>query len=552
MIKPSGTIIDVTKRKKKSRKIPMSVKKPVSQYVAFIKSPFKGRSPVMFFPYPSYVGEKKEEFGRVFFKSQDDLGSLTMRFKISETTNIYNAVVNGCKAAGMYLVNEKQMLKKKREAQGYDSSSCSDDDDVDENENNFNVLFSGGVKDDSIRSLRSYQKINHFPNSYNLGRKDAMYKNIHDLEEEFPDEFDFCPHTYIFPQDADAFEQARNDPNYDPETDLKLWIFKPSASSCGKGIRIITKDSEIPASKKGFVISDYIANPHLIEGLKYDLRVYVLVTSYDPLTIYMYDDGLARFATQKYSLDEEHFDNRFVHLTNYSLQKKSEAYQQNKSRSSNNLRASKWSLKTLQKVFEDHNKDFKSVKMRMKDLIIKTIISVEPPIMEAVDEYCKHPKICYELYGFDIMIDSNLKPWIIEVNISPSFSSSSPFDKTLKTKLICDTLTVVGIRPTNHEKYEQEEKKKLHTKTLGHDQEEVKKSQKNINDIDPSKIDEEDLNLLIEFEEQVRRTQNFELIFPVRKTFKKYMKFFPVKRYNNYLLWNHVKEPLFDVDSLLN
>jgi hypothetical protein len=57
------------------RKIPMSVKKPVSNYVSFIKSPFK-RSPVMFFPYPSYIADTKEEFGRVFFKPQEDMGPL--------------------------------------------------------------------------------------------------------------------------------------------------------------------------------------------------------------------------------------------------------------------------------------------------------------------------------------------------------------------------------------------------------------------------------------------------------------------------------------------
>ena len=47
----------------------------------------------------------------------------------------------------------------------------------------------------------------------------------------------------------------------------------------------------------------YIANPHLLNGLKYDLRVYVLVTSFSPLRIYMYNDGLVRFATEKYSTD---------------------------------------------------------------------------------------------------------------------------------------------------------------------------------------------------------------------------------------------------------
>ena len=51
---------------------------------------------------------------------------------------------------------------------------------------------------------------------------------------------------------------------------------------------------------KGYLISEYIKNPHLINGLKYDLRLYVIVTSYDPLKIYLYKDGLCRFATETY------------------------------------------------------------------------------------------------------------------------------------------------------------------------------------------------------------------------------------------------------------
>lgn len=53
---------------------------------------------------------------------------------------------------------------------------------------------------------------------------------------------------------------------------------------------------------------------------------------------------------------------------------------------------------------------------------------------------------CFELYGFDILVDSNFKPWVLEVNVLPSLSSSSPFDKRIKTMLICDALTLVGIR----------------------------------------------------------------------------------------------------------
>lgn len=54
-------------------------------------------------------------------------------------------------------------------------------------------------------------------------------------------------------------------------------------------------------------------------------------------------------------------------------------------------------------------------------------------------------KRCFELYGFDIMIDSNLKPWLIEINGSPSMTANTPIDRALKNGLLDDTLTVVNI-----------------------------------------------------------------------------------------------------------
>ena len=73
-------------------------------------------------------------------------------------------------------------------------------------------------------------------------------------------------------------------------------------------------------------MSRYISNPHLIDGYKYDLRIYVLVTSFDPLKVYMFKEGLVRFATEKYSTNPKTLKKRFVHLTNYSVNKKADTY----------------------------------------------------------------------------------------------------------------------------------------------------------------------------------------------------------------------------------
>ena len=96
---------------------------------------------------------------------------------------------------------------------------------------------------------------------------------------------------------------------------------KPVAASCGRGIKIINSTQRV-SKKEGMLACKYIANPHLLNGLKYDLRVYVLVTSFSPLRIYMYNDGLVRFATEKYSTDPRKLQKKYMHLTNFSINKK--------------------------------------------------------------------------------------------------------------------------------------------------------------------------------------------------------------------------------------
>lgn len=91
---------------------------------------------------------------------------------------------------------------------------------------------------------------------------------------------------------------------------------------------MITKDTKLK-NRRDYQASDYIANPHLINGYKYDLRIYVLVTSYDPLRIYMFKDGLTRFATYEYNVKLKDVKKRYIHLTNFSVNKHSKKFVKN-------------------------------------------------------------------------------------------------------------------------------------------------------------------------------------------------------------------------------
>lgn len=70
-----------------------------------------------------------------------------------------------------------------------------------------------------------------------------------------------------------------------------------------------------------YVVSKYVDNPFLVGGKKFDLRLYVLVTSYSPLTIWMYRNGFARFSKTRFSMNSADLSNQFVHLTNNAIQK---------------------------------------------------------------------------------------------------------------------------------------------------------------------------------------------------------------------------------------
>lgn len=91
-------------------------------------------------------------------------------------------------------------------------------------------------------------------------------------------------------------------------------------------------------------------------------------------------------------------------------------------------------------------------------MIIKTLLSVEPHIVTNMKQ-TRHRNVCFELYGFDILLDEKLKPWLLEVNVCPSLSSSSPLDKTIKTMLLCDVLHLVGFQVYDRKKYEKDQER---------------------------------------------------------------------------------------------
>ncbi|XP_012272209.1 tubulin polyglutamylase TTLL5 isoform X2 [Orussus abietinus] len=306
------------------------------------------------------------------------------------------------------------------------------------NETDFNLLWMGNhPKPDVLRSLNAHQKVNHFPRSYEITRKDRLYKNIEAMQRsKGVRNLDFIPQTFLLPGESRELLTAHF--RY-----RGPWIVKPKASSRGRGIYIVNNPEKI-LTDESVIVAQYINNPLLVDGHKCDLRLYVAVTNYDPLLIYLYEEGLVRFATVKYEGGNQYIWNPCMHLCNYSINKFHVDYVKSEDPDAEDV-GHKWTLSALLRHLRSIGQDTEQLMQRIEDIIIKSILATAGGIVSGVKQFVKHPDTCFELFGFDILIDDTLKPWLLEVNLTPSLGCDSPLDVRLKSALMTDLLTLVGI-----------------------------------------------------------------------------------------------------------
>ena len=134
-----------------------------------------------------------------------------------------------------------------------------------------------------------------------------------------------------------------------------------------------------------------------------------------------------------------------MHLTNYSVNRQNEAYVHNTSTKRDD-QGHKWSLAALNEHLEKVGINMNLLWSRIYGLIIKTLICHEPQVQAGIKEHGLNRTNCFELLGFDILIDSDLKPWLIEVNANSSLRADSPLDLAVKSTLLTDTLNLIGIQ----------------------------------------------------------------------------------------------------------
>lgn len=196
-------------------------------------------------------------------------------------------------------------------------------------------------------------------------------------------------------------------------------------------------------------------------GYKFDVRIYVVATSFNPLKLYLFSNGLVRFSTRQYKKVKKNSSSRhrsrFMHLTNYSVNKKSSDFEARTDADMAACTGSKWSLVALWKhLMEDEGMmqdQVDTIWAEIKSVVLRTFMAAESHINSQMALLNLQRNNCFEIWGVDILLDSALKPWLVEVNTCPDLSASSPLDRAIKGALFSDTFTLIGSQLVNRQQF---------------------------------------------------------------------------------------------------
>lgn len=388
-----------------------------------------------------------------------------------------------------------------------------------------------------FRTILPWQMINHFPGMPNIARKNRLGQNLNRMQKSFPREYGFYPKTWVLPTEMSDFRNQFD--NHGNSIGNRVFIIKPDAGCQGRGI-FLTRTIENVPTNDNVVAQVYIKRPFLIDGFKFDLRIYVLVTSVKPLRVYLFRDGLVRLCTEKYVRPTKaNLDKACMHLTNYAVNKlnsnfhQPEAYNAEDNGDDSSKRALSWFMHLVRERFGEGRA--KELWARIGTLSVRTILSIMPTLSREYDQHFKDfegiplrpatraadaglateaeeeeeeaaetveggesngvseeteeinhqsepgplPSTrgcrCFEILGLDIMVDSQLRPSLIEVNHLPSFGTDSPLDLDIKRRLMEQVLPALSVQPDDEVAFvafqRQEAEKRLNSERKGRERE---------------------------------------------------------------------------------
>nr|XP_047902229.1 tubulin polyglutamylase TTLL13 isoform X3 [Anser cygnoides] len=260
-----------------------------------------------------------------------------------------------------------------------------------------------------VMEMKRFQKINHFPGMIEICRKNLLARNLNRMLRLFPKEYNIFPRTWCLPADYGDFQAYRR------RRKNRTFICKPDSGCQGRGI-FITRNPEEIKHGEHMICQQYISKGDIC-----------------------------------------------MHLTNYAINKRNANFIQD------DTMGSKRKLSTLNAWMTDNSYNTTKLWEDIEDIIIKTLISAHPVVKHNYQScFPNHATgcACFEILGFDILLDRKLKPWLLEVNHSPSFTTDSRLDHEVKDALLCDTINLINVHACNKRKVLEEDKQRAKERLL--------------------------------------------------------------------------------------
>ena len=239
-----------------------------------------------------------------------------------------------------------------------------------------------------------------------------------------------------------------NLPQYALEGSKNVWIVKPGGLSRGRGVHCIDQLNDILSNVKPCnqtIIQKYIENPLVINGRKFDIRQWVLVTDLNPLTVWIFETPYFRFGAENYHIDD--FKNVFSQLTGNSIAKHSEKF------NTGEIEGDMWENEQFKEFLEKKygGNPWNEIQKKIEKIVILSLESAKHKLFNRKNNF--------ELFGFDIMLDDKLNVYLIEINASPDWTYSTKVTEKLVKIASDDIMKVVLDLPQENLKPENERKK---------------------------------------------------------------------------------------------
>ncbi|OHT04804.1 Tubulin-tyrosine ligase family protein [Tritrichomonas foetus] len=314
------------------------------------------------------------------------------------------------------------------------------------------VWHDGFIPKSTFLNILPHQRVSKIPGMDFLCFKSTTFKALNHMRALFPKTYNFFPITFLLPFQFAEFQKEHL--KIAASTGIPVtWIFKPKSGCCGNGIKLIQNSFEVADSSFSGVIQKYVP-PYLIDGFKFDFRIYIFIATIEPFTCYIYNDGVARFCSQAYNAPtKDNLNDKFSHLTNTAI---------NVGNSETSHEILQLVSKVISKIKEMDPRG-NVLWRRIKEVAALVMLAQYNNIIEQIKQQetenrtkqripCSSPgpnvpfnKKFFHLIGIDIMLNENCEPIILEMNDRPSMCVTFDIENTLKTKIVEDILKIITL-----------------------------------------------------------------------------------------------------------